>query len=157
MGDLGLELLKSNKFHVETKTRIFRTNFMQEFMAHIHKLVGDKKEMLAHFFVEANVEQHIEDVLNEYESEVKSIGQQIMKEMIADASYETERDYFKGINSVYLSETYGESYINKAKINFMLAVRAQGVNQEEIITQNKMWASATFNRWLTAKTMILII
>ena len=75
IGDLGLELIKSKKFHVETKTRIFRTNFMQEFMAHIHKLVGDKKELLAHFFVEANVEQHIEDVLNDYEQELNNISQ----------------------------------------------------------------------------------
>ena len=100
LGDLGLELLKSKEFHVESKTRIFRTNFMHDFIAHIHKLVGDKKEMLAHFFVEADVEQHMEDVINDYESEVNSISQQIVQEIIADAKYETERDYFKGTSSV---------------------------------------------------------
>ena len=51
MKDLRVALLESKNFHVITKTRIFRTNFMQEFMAHINKFVGDKKEMLAHFFI----------------------------------------------------------------------------------------------------------
>ena len=129
---------------------------MSEFTAHIHKLAGDQKELLAHFFVDQDVELYIETVLNNYETNLNKNSQEIVKNLLNDAKYESERDFYMGKNSLYLRETYGEEYIKKAKVDFMLESRRNLVDTDEIITQSKFWASKAFNTWLVTRALILI-